>query len=221
MWLCGAFRSHLLGTHEKVGVDKWTPQCIITTACMKEHLRTMKRLFSKKIKNASSPMSSAPEPPIVGGTSTTTAGGAGLTLQPGFVPAPPVPYPNPCEHVASEDGIEPPIVSRSTTLLPAKTGLQPGFMVPPVPHPHPHEYIALLASEDGLLIRPHNGGTGPPLNPASYVRVSWGKAANIAELPSSGGGPSVDWKESVVVYGIVGLMSLFNGNKTSSADYMR
>ena len=193
---------------------------------MTEHLRTMKRLFSKKkVKNASSPMSSAPELPIVGGTSTTPAVGVsaktGLTLQQGFVPAPPVPYPDLREHVASEDGIEPPIVGRSTTLLPAKAGLQPGFVVPPVPHPHPHEYIALLASEDGLLIRPHDGGTGPPLNPASHVRVSWGKAANITELLSSDGGPSVDWKESVIVYGIVGLMSLFNGNKTSSTDYMR
>ncbi|OAX41993.1 hypothetical protein K503DRAFT_421235 [Rhizopogon vinicolor AM-OR11-026] len=120
----------------------------------------MKRLFSKKSKNTTSPKPSAPEPPITGG---------------------------------------------STAGLPVKTGLQPSFVVPPVPHPNPHEHIALLASEDGLLIRPHDGGAGP------HLRVSWGKTANIAELP---GGPSgsVDWKESVIVYGIVGLMSLFSAS---------
>ncbi|KAG1877755.1 SacI homology domain-containing protein [Suillus subalutaceus] len=78
-----------------------------------------------------------------------------------------------------------------------------------LPHLNPHEHIALLASEDGLLMRPHRAG--PPY-PASYVRVSWGKTANIAELPSDGGSPSVDWKESVVIYGIVGLMTLFNAS---------
>lgn len=117
---------------------------------------------------------------------------------------------------------EPPIAERSRTPgLTAKTGLQPGSVVPVVSHPnHPHEHIALLATEDGLLIRPHDGGAGPPY-PTTHVRVSWGKAADIAELPSNSGDPPVDWKESVVVYGIVGLMSLFNGNKTSSLDYTR
>jgi hypothetical protein len=112
---------------------------------------------------------------------------------------------------------EPPITGRSTAAHPVK---KPDFVAPPVSHSDPHEHIALLASEDGLFIRPH-GGAGPPLNPATHVRVSWGKTTNIAELPGDGGGPSVDWKESVVVYGIVGLMSLFNGNKISSSDYMR
>ncbi|KAG1756423.1 phosphoinositide polyphosphatase [Suillus paluster] len=100
---------------------------------------------------------------------------------------------------------EPPIVSR-TAALPATTiGLQPSYVVPPVPHPNPHEHIALLASEDGLLMRPH--GAGLP-HPASHVRISWGKTVDIAELPSDG----VDWEESAVVYGIVGLMSLFNAS---------
>lgn len=90
----------------------------------------------------------------------------------------------------------------------AATGLQPNYVVPPVPHPNPHEHIVLLASEYGLLMRPHHAG----LYPASYVRVTWGKTANIVELPSDGGSPPVDWKEGVVIYGIVGLMTLFNAS---------
>ncbi|KAG1770369.1 SacI homology domain-containing protein [Suillus placidus] len=104
---------------------------------------------------------------------------------------------------------EPPMAGRTAALPAATTGLQPNYVVPPVPHPNPHEHIALLASDDGLLMRPHRAGLPYP---ASYVRVSWGKTANIAELPSNGGSPSVDWKEGVVIYGIVGLMTLFNAS---------
>ncbi|KAG0705071.1 SacI homology domain-containing protein [Suillus ampliporus] len=104
---------------------------------------------------------------------------------------------------------EPPIAGRTAAHPVMTVGLQPSFIVPPVPHPNPHEYIALLASEDGLLMRPH--GAGPPY-PASHVRVSWGKTTDIAELPSDGESSSVDWKESVIVYGIVGLMTLFNAS---------
>ncbi|KAG2349544.1 hypothetical protein BDR05DRAFT_1020563 [Suillus weaverae] len=110
---------------------------------------------------------------------------------------------------AKSSAPEPPTAGRTAALPPATTGLQPNYVVPPVPHPNPHEHIALLASEDGLLMRPHRAGLPYP---ASYVRVSWGKTANIAELPSNGGSPSVDWKEGVVIYGIVGLMTLFNAS---------
>jgi hypothetical protein len=104
------------------------------------------------------------------------------------------------------------MAGRTAPLPAAMTGLQPNYVVPPVPHPNPHEHIVLLASDHGLLMRPHRAG----LSPASYVRVSWGKTANIVELPSDGGSSSVDWNEGVVIYGIVGLMTLFNGNKRSS-----
>ncbi|KAG1903754.1 phosphoinositide polyphosphatase [Suillus fuscotomentosus] len=106
---------------------------------------------------------------------------------------------------------EPPMAGRTATALPTATtaGLQPNYVVPPVPHPNPHEHITLLASEDGLLMRPHCAGLPYPV---SYVRVSWGKTTHIAELPSDRGRPSVDWKEGVVIYGIVGLMALFNAS---------
>ena len=113
---------------------------------------------------------------------------------------------------------EPPPIASTLT---AKTGLQPSYVVPPVPHPNPHEHIALLASEDGLLIRPHVGTESGLPHPASHVRLSWSKTVDIAELPSDGGDRHIDWKESVIVYGIVGLMTLFNGNKTSSFDYTK
>lgn len=100
------------------------------------------------------------------------------------------------------------MAGRTAPLPAAMTGLQPNYVVPPVPHPNPHEHIVLLASDHGLLMRPHRAG----LSPASYVRVSWGKTANIVELPSDGGSSSVDWNEGVVIYGIVGLMTLFNAS---------
>ncbi|KAG2158469.1 phosphoinositide polyphosphatase [Suillus bovinus] len=105
---------------------------------------------------------------------------------------------------------EPPMAGRTAALPAATVGLQPNYVVPPVPHPSPHEHITLLASEDGLLMRPHRAGLP---HPASYVRVSWGKTTHIAELPSDHrGGIPVDWKEGVVIYGIVGLMTLFDAS---------
>lgn len=109
-------------------------------------------------------------------------------------------------HAKTSAPSEPSMVGR---IVAPTTGLQPNYVVPPVPHPNPHEYIVLIASEDGLLMRPHRAGLPYP---TSYVRVSWGKTANIAELPSDGRSTSVDWKEGVVIYGIVGLITLFNAS---------
>ncbi|KIJ17485.1 inositol-polyphosphate 5-phosphatase [Paxillus involutus ATCC 200175] len=89
-------------------------------------------------------------------------------------------------------------------------GLQPSSIVPPVPHPHPHEHIAIIATDEGLIMRPH----APGLQPGSHVRVSWGKAPKIEELhwQGDGGGSSVDWASSIIIYGIVGILDLFNAS---------
>ncbi|KAL4077324.1 SacI homology domain-containing protein [Scleroderma yunnanense] len=72
-----------------------------------------------------------------------------------------------------------------------------------MPHLYPHEYIAVIASEDGLLMRPY---TQIPQQPGSYVRVSWGKERKIETLLGNG----ADWTSSAIVYGIIGILDLFN-----------
>jgi hypothetical protein len=83
------------------------------------------------------------------------------------------------------------------------------FSLPPVPHPCPHEHLALLVSGDGLLIRPHIPGS-PPVNsfPYPYLRISWGKHNKIEQLEKFEE-HSLDWTESVIVYGIAGIVELF------------
>lgn len=88
------------------------------------------------------------------------------------------------------------------------TGLQPRFVVPPVPHPCPHEQLALVASSDGLLLRPYlNARTAPE----SYVRIAWGKDPLVEEIKDGGDIEGVDWSEAAMVYGIVGMLNLFTG----------
>lgn len=84
-------------------------------------------------------------------------------------------------------------------------GLQPKDIVPPVPHPCPHEHIALLVTKEGLLLRPHLAG------PGSHVRIQWGKAVKVEDLPGDGEGEGADWAGSLIIYGIVGVLELFSG----------
>ena len=93
------------------------------------------------------------------------------------------------------------------------TRLQPSFVLPPVPHPHPYEYIAISATDDGLVMRPH---LPVPSHSLSYVYIPWGKHPKVQELKRSGNGDlaSIDWTSSVIVYGIVGILDLFNGTET-------
>jgi hypothetical protein len=89
------------------------------------------------------------------------------------------------------------------------TGLHPGFSLPSVPHPCPHDHLALLPSKDGLLIRPYVSGS-PLVNsfPYSYLCISWGKSNKIEEFEKLEE-DNLDWTESVVVYGIAGMVELF------------
>lgn len=110
-------------------------------------------------------------------------------LNPSSTPAPPPAAPTPV-----------PVVHN--------TALQPKFVVPPTPHPHPYEYIAIIASSQGLLLRQHlQDGT----RPGSQVRIAWGKDGKVEEIPIRDGDDSADWSDSVIVYGIVGILTLFSG----------
>ncbi|KIM48704.1 hypothetical protein M413DRAFT_21047 [Hebeloma cylindrosporum] len=92
-------------------------------------------------------------------------------------------------------------------LPPATLGLGPKDIVPAVPHPRPYTHLALLATKDGLLIRPH----GPGETLSGYVKLSWGKNIMIEEMESHPN-HQLDWNESVLVYGIVGILELFSSS---------
>jgi hypothetical protein len=102
--------------------------------------------------------------------------------------------------------------SPTNTTAPHTTGLQPKYLVPPVPHPCPYDHIALLVTPAGLLMRPHTPGSG--LNdpgPTTHLRLSWGKAVRVEELSGNGDADGLDWTNSVIIYGIVGVLELFSG----------
>ncbi|KAK7467319.1 hypothetical protein VKT23_004376 [Stygiomarasmius scandens] len=78
--------------------------------------------------------------------------------------------------------------------------LQPAYVVPPVPHPCAYDHISLLATPDGLLLRPY-------LSPSSYVCITWSKHPSIKESDGDG---DYNWDDSVIVYGIVGILDLYS-----------
>jgi|SRR6266478_545251 len=87
--------------------------------------------------------------------------------------------------------------------------LPPKFIVPPVPHPRPHDHIAVLPTQDGLLLRPHIAGQGES---DRYVRITWGKIPEIEELQGAMQGANVNWAPAMIVYGIIGILELFTGS---------
>jgi hypothetical protein len=86
--------------------------------------------------------------------------------------------------------------------------LHPQFVAPPVPHPCPHDHIALLVTKDGLLLRPHMPGL---VHAERHVRITWGKNVKVEDLDGDGEAEGHDWSESVIIYGIVGILELFSG----------
>ncbi|CCM00021.1 uncharacterized protein FIBRA_02047 [Fibroporia radiculosa] len=100
------------------------------------------------------------------------------------------------------------LINTSST-APHTTSLQPKYVLPPLPHPCPYEHIAVLATSGGLLLRPHFQSE---VDPESYVRIAWGKAGDVEEVLYSEDIDGVDWSESVVVYGVVGILSLFSAS---------
>ncbi|CDO73557.1 hypothetical protein BN946_scf185014.g27 [Trametes cinnabarina] len=104
-----------------------------------------------------------------------------------------------------------PAVALTTTTNPPlhTTGLQPKDTLPPVPQPCPYEYISILATQEGLLLRPRISGHADELS-ESEVKVEWGKTCRVEAL-SLGTTTDADWDGSVVVYGIVGFLELYSG----------
>ncbi|KAJ6547710.1 SacI homology domain-containing protein [Mycena capillaripes] len=101
----------------------------------------------------------------------------------------------------------------SSITAPHTTGLQPKYVVPPVPHPCPHDHIALLVTATGLLLRQHIPGRGAnDPGPTAHLRLSWSKTVKVEELSGNGEADGVDWTDSVIIYGIVGVLELFSAS---------
>ncbi|KAF8478731.1 SacI homology domain-containing protein [Russula ochroleuca] len=97
-------------------------------------------------------------------------------------------------------------VSQNNDLVVHTPVLPPKIVVPPVLSPRPHDYIAILPTQDGLLLRPHVARQGESDH---YVRITWGKVPEIEELQGAAHNASVNWAVAVIVYGIVGILELF------------
>jgi hypothetical protein len=86
-----------------------------------------------------------------------------------------------------------------------KPSLPAKFLATAVPHPNPFDQILVLASTEGLLLRPDIP------HYETLVRISWGKDAKVEEINANSVKKIPDWSGAVVVYGIVGLVRLFTG----------
>ncbi|KAJ7046939.1 SacI homology domain-containing protein [Mycena alexandri] len=101
----------------------------------------------------------------------------------------------------------------TSPIAPHTTGLQPKYVVPAVPHPCPHDHIALLVTPSGLLLRQHIPGRGPDdQGPTTHLRLSWSKAVKVEELSGDGEAEGANWTDSVIIYGIVGVLELFSAS---------
>ena len=90
--------------------------------------------------------------------------------------------------------------------------MKPQLKVPAIPHPAPFHRVAVLASKEGLLLCPYAPGI---TTPNKYVRVPWGVVAEIQEVDGHAEPPKdIDWSDAAVVYGILGIVKLFNGTQT-------
>jgi phosphatidylinositol 4-phosphatase len=73
----------------------------------------------------------------------------------------------------------------------------------------PHDHIAVLPTQDGLLLRPH---VARQAESDGYVRIAWGKVPEIKQfqgpIPTAG----VNRTLAVIVYGIIGILDLFAGS---------
>lgn len=56
--------------------------------------------------------------------------------------------------------------------------------------------------------------------PESHVKIHWGKVATIEELEGDAEGSKDDWSASVIVYGIIGILELYNGAVTFCCHFV-
>ena len=73
------------------------------------------------------------------------------------------------------------------------------YIIPPLPHPSPHDQVEIMATRDGLVLRPHIPGS------KNFVCITWGKSVKIEEVT----GMKHDWSKCTVIYGIIGILELY------------
>jgi phosphatidylinositol 4-phosphatase len=100
-------------------------------------------------------------------------------------------------------------VSVNNDLVTHTPALQPKLVVPPDPHPRPYDHIAVLPTQEGLLLRSHTPRQGELTR--RYVRISWGKIPEIEKFQGAVHNTGAGWAAAVIVYGIVGILELFTG----------
>jgi hypothetical protein len=84
-------------------------------------------------------------------------------------------------------------------LFPAK------YSVEPVPHPHPFERVLVLATPEGLILRPDIP------EPESGIKITYEKNCKIEVINDKSVLIGSAWGESFVIFGIVGIVRLFTG----------
>ncbi|KAH6895050.1 SacI homology domain-containing protein [Coprinopsis sp. MPI-PUGE-AT-0042] len=100
--------------------------------------------------------------------------------------------------------------SATAAALHAAPGLKPKYVLPAVPQPYPWDHLAILPTAGGLLVRPFVPGQSKRRNPVStHLKIGW-KSGEIVEVDETNEVKEDDWVESVVVYGIVGMLDLFS-----------
>jgi phosphatidylinositol 4-phosphatase len=108
--------------------------------------------------------------------------------------------------------------SATTTALHAAPGLKPKYVLPAVPQPCPWDHLAILPTTGGLLVRPFVPGQSKRRNPVStHLKMEW-KSGQIVEVDDTQEVKEDEWADSVVVYGIVGILDLFSCEFPSCVD---
>lgn len=105
--------------------------------------------------------------------------------------------------------LEPPTTVASVTpniYASGSVGLKPRDVLPPVPHSYPYHSIAILATNDGLLLRPNIEDRSSQAT--SHVRIAWGKDILVEEL--QGAGAEHDWSKAAFIHGVLGTVKLFS-----------
>ena len=86
---------------------------------------------------------------------------------------------------------------------------QPKSAAPASSHPRPHDHIAVLPTQDGLLLRPQIARQGES---DDSVRISWGKVPEVKQFQGPIPTVGVNWTLAVIVYGVIGILDLFAGS---------
>lgn len=77
--------------------------------------------------------------------------------------------------------------------------------MPPLPHLSLHDHLEIMATRDGLALRPHIPGSEMV---EDFVCITWGKSVKIEEISTTG--MKHDWGKCTVIYGVVGILELYS-----------